>query len=108
MRSSDLSEDQICLIEESIKREEEEELERSTAKEKWLREREEKKRALQVELAILKNCSKNSYKSQFSTQRDTFLLKAEGQNVGIFRAWFGDRIQRTEFKENQRTRKCKK
>ena len=51
LRSSDLSDDQICRIEELIKREEEEELERLTAKEKWLREREEKKRTIQVELA---------------------------------------------------------
>ena len=47
LRSSDLSDEQICQIEESIKREEEEELERSTAKERWLKEREVMKRTLQ-------------------------------------------------------------
>jgi hypothetical protein len=39
---------QISQIEESVAREEEEDRERLVAKEKWLKEREDKKRTLQV------------------------------------------------------------
>ena len=48
LRCDDVSEEDLIRMEEEVKREEEEEKERLVAKEKWLREREEKKRTLQV------------------------------------------------------------
>jgi len=48
LRREDITDEELSRLEEMVKREEEEEMERQVAKEKWLREREEKKRTLQV------------------------------------------------------------
>jgi hypothetical protein len=48
LHDPEISDDQISKIEDSVRREEEEERERLIAKEKWLKEREENKRSMQV------------------------------------------------------------
>lgn len=49
-----MSDEEIRRIEDRMKREEEEERERKIAKEKWLREREDLKRTVQVGFKVIK------------------------------------------------------
>jgi hypothetical protein len=55
LHDTEISDDQISKIEDSVRREEEEERERLIAKEKWLKEREENKRSMQVKTKTKKS-----------------------------------------------------
>ena len=75
LRDPEISDDQISKIEDSVRREEEEDRERLIAKEKWLKEREEKKRSIQVKNQLFKKFA--VIESDFILTCKTVLLSIE-------------------------------